>query len=160
MKRAPLFVFAGTVAGLAGILSFHTHPQTSAPAASAGTPAAKASPTTAARRQHRTKSKPAGSTAASSDAVRNLTGATERYGYGRLAVRVTVRGSRIINVSVPTLETSEQYSQQLAENTIPTLRQEVLAAQSAHINAVSGATYTSDAYAESVQAALDKLHHA
>jgi uncharacterized protein with FMN-binding domain len=75
-------------------------------------------------------------------------------------VRVTVRGSRIINVSVPTLETSEQYSEQLAENTIPTLRQEVLAAQSAHINAVSGATYTSEAYEQSVQAALDKLHQA
>jgi uncharacterized protein with FMN-binding domain len=160
MKRAPLFVFAGTVAGLAGILSFHTHPQTSAPAASAGTPAAKASPTPSATRQHRTKSKPAGSTAASSSAVRNLAGATEHYGYGQLAVRVTVRGSRIINVSVPTLVTSEQYSQQLAENTIPTLRREVLAAQSAHINAVSGATYTSEAYEESVQAALDKLHQA
>jgi uncharacterized protein with FMN-binding domain len=160
MKRAPLFVFAGTVAGLAGILSFHTHPQTSGPTASARTPAAKTSPTTPARRHGHTKSKPAGSTAASSGAVRNLAGATERYGYGQLAVRVTVRGSRIINVSVPSLKTSEQYSQTLAENTIPTLRSEVLAAQSAHINAVSGATYTSDAYAESVQAALDKLHQA
>jgi uncharacterized protein with FMN-binding domain len=38
------------------------------------------------------------------------------------------------------------------------LRNEVLAAQSANINAVSGATYTSQAYALSVQAALDKVH--
>jgi uncharacterized protein with FMN-binding domain len=38
------------------------------------------------------------------------------------------------------------------------LRREVLAAQSAHINGVSGATYTSEAYAYSVQAALDRLH--
>lgn len=163
MKRAPLFVFAGTVAGLAGILSFHTHPLTSAPAASASTRAAKASPTQptqSARRQHRTKAKSGGSTAASSSAVRSLAGATERYGYGQLAVRVTVRGDRIINVSVPLLSTAEQYSQQLAEQAIPTLRNEVLTAQSAHISAVSGATYTSDAYAASVQAALDKLHQA
>jgi len=158
MKRAPLFVFAGTVAGLAGILSFHTHPQTAAPAASAGTHAAKDSPTQPARRQDRKKSRSVGSTPASSSAVRSLTGATERYGYGQLAVRVTVRGSRIINVSVPALSTEEQYSQQLAEQAIPTLRNEVLTAQSAHIDGVSGATYTSQAYAASVQAALDKLH--
>jgi uncharacterized protein with FMN-binding domain len=34
----------------------------------------------------------------------------------------------------------------------------VLAARSARINAVSGATYTSQAYADSIQSALDKLH--
>ena len=38
------------------------------------------------------------------------------------------------------------------------LKSEVLAAHSARINAVSGATYTSQAYAASIQSALDKLH--
>jgi uncharacterized protein with FMN-binding domain len=38
------------------------------------------------------------------------------------------------------------------------LRTEVLSAQSLNVNAISGATYTSDAYAQSLQAALDKLH--
>jgi uncharacterized protein with FMN-binding domain len=37
------------------------------------------------------------------------------------------------------------------------LRNEILSAQSAHINAISGATYTSEAYAYSVQSALDAL---
>jgi uncharacterized protein with FMN-binding domain len=40
----------------------------------------------------------------------------------------------------------------------PQLRHEALTAQSAHIDAVSGATYTSDGYAQSLHSALDKLH--
>ena len=81
------------------------------------------------------------------------------YGYGELSTKVSVSGGRITGVSVPVLKTAEQYSQQLAAQVIPTLRNEVLAAQSARIQAVSGATYTSEAYAQSVQAALDKAHH-
>jgi uncharacterized protein with FMN-binding domain len=56
------------------------------------------------------------------------------------------------------LRTAEPYSQQLAGQVIPTLRSEVLSGQTASISGVSGATYTSQAYAMSVQAALDKLH--
>ena len=82
----------------------------------------------------------------------------ENYGYGELAARVSIRGGRITGIAIPVLRTAEQYSQQLAAQVIPTLRSEVLAAQSTRINAVSGATYTSQAYALSVQAALDKAH--
>jgi len=80
------------------------------------------------------------------------------YGYGELSVTVTVRGTQITAVSVPLLRTAEPYSQQIAEQVLPMLRSEVLAAHSAQIHAVSGATYTSAAYAQSIQSALDKLH--
>ena len=80
------------------------------------------------------------------------------YGYGELATRVTISHGRITRVGVPVLKTAEQFSQQLAVQAIPVLRNEVLSAQSARIQAVSGATYTSEAYAQSVQAALDKAH--
>ena len=80
------------------------------------------------------------------------------YGYGELATRVTISHGRITGVSVPVLKTAEQFSQQLAAQAIPVLRNEVLSAQSARIQAVSGATYTSEAYARSVQAALDQAH--
>ena len=79
-------------------------------------------------------------------------------GDGVLAVRVTVRGNRIESVAVAGLQTAEQYSQQLAAQVIPMLRSEVLSAQSAKINGISGASYTSQAYALSVQSALDSLH--
>jgi uncharacterized protein with FMN-binding domain len=85
-------------------------------------------------------------------------GASEQYGYGELAVKVTASGNHITNVAVATLQTAEPYSQQLASQVIPTLRSEVLSGQSAQINGVSGATYTSQAYVMSLQAALDKLH--
>jgi uncharacterized protein with FMN-binding domain len=170
MKRAPLFVFAGTVAGLAGILSFHTHPQTSGLAGSAENGSVNDGSTHPAKRHDPSVPRSGASTPASHSGhtsrasrashslVRSVTGAREQYGYGVLAVRVTVRGGHIVNVSVPFIRTAEQYSQQLASEAIPTLRNEVLAAQSANINGVSGATYTSQAYAKSLQAALDKLH--
>ena len=89
--------------------------------------------------------------------VRSALGATEQYGYGELAVRVTTRGRKIINVVVAEIQTAEP-SANLARQVIPTLRSEVLSGQTASINAVSGATYTSEAHAKSLQAALDKLH--
>lgn len=91
-------------------------------------------------------------------AARTVTGEGVNYGYGVLAVRVTASGSRITNVTVPTLQVAEQYSQQLAQQVIPMLKNEALHAQSAKIAAISGATYTSEAYAMSLQAALRKLH--
>ena len=156
MKRAPVFVLAGTVAGFVGIVSFHARPAT--PAALAGS----AGPT---GHTSRTNGRPAGNrstrrstTPTSLTGVRSALGTTEQYGFGELAVKVTIRGSRITDVTVPSIQTAEQYSQQLAAQVIPTLRSEVLAGQSANISAVSGASYTSQAYAASVQAALDKLH--
>jgi uncharacterized protein with FMN-binding domain len=152
MKRAPLFVLAGTVAGFAGILSFHTQPATSTALAGPSSHAERSAPKSkrAAAGQARVPAAPGG--------VRRAVGATEQYGYGLLAVKVTVRGNRITDVSVPIIQTAEQYSQQLASQVIPMLRSEVLSGQTASINGVSGATYTSQAYATSLQAALDKLH--
>lgn len=86
------------------------------------------------------------------------TGQSEQYGYGALAVTVTVTGTRITDVTLAQIQTAEQYSQQLAAQVIPTLRSQVLAAQTSRISGVSGATYTSEAYAMSIQSALDKLH--
>ena len=90
--------------------------------------------------------------------VRTAVGRSEQYGYGVLAVKVTVTGTRITSVVLSQLQTADQYSQQLAVQVIPMLRSQVLAAQTARINGVSGATYTSEAYATSIQSALDKLH--
>jgi uncharacterized protein with FMN-binding domain len=80
------------------------------------------------------------------------------FGYGTIAVKVTIHGTRITAVSVATLQTLEPTSQQICAQAIPVLRSEVLSAQSASINSVSGASYTSAGYARSLQAALDTLH--
>jgi uncharacterized protein with FMN-binding domain len=90
--------------------------------------------------------------------VRRATGPVEQYGYGQLAVQVTVHGTHLTDVRVSGLSTAESYSQQLAQAVIPMLRNEVLNAQSANVSAISGATYTSEAYLGSLQSALDALH--
>jgi uncharacterized protein with FMN-binding domain len=159
MKSAPWLVAGGVVAGFLGVLGMHKAGPTNMLGASGGsaaspaaTPAGAGPSATAGAAA--TASPGTGAAAAAGSAL----GAMEQYGYGELSARVTVSGGRITDVSVPVLKTAEQYSQQLASQVIPMLRSEVLAAQSAHINAVSGATYTSQAYALSVQAALDKVH--
>ena len=153
MKRAPWLVVAGAVAGFLGVVGLHKSAAPAALASSGSPPASQ--PSRAARHgQARTRTTPAAGTAATGTTL----GALENYGYGELAARVSISGGRITGITVPVLRTAEQYSQQLAVQVIPTLRSEVLAAQSARINAVSGATYTSQAYALSVQAALDKAH--
>jgi uncharacterized protein with FMN-binding domain len=143
MKSGPWLVVAGAVAGFAGVLGFHRAPQAAALNPARSQPSGRAT---------------TGAAATPGATSGTATGTLEQYGYGELAARVTVAGGHITAVSVPQLRTAEQYSQQLAQQVIPMLRQEVLAAQSAHIQAVSGATYTSQAYASSVQAALDQVH--
>ena len=162
MKRAAWYLAAGAVAGFAGVLGLHgrtapaepraaggapgrTQPGPSAPSSPSGTGPAPARPGPPGR-------------ATAGGGTHSVTGAMEQFGYGELAVRVTVTGSRITNVTVPAIQTAEPFSRQLSEQAIPLLRSQVLAADSASINGVSGATFTSEAYATSLQAALDRLH--
>jgi uncharacterized protein with FMN-binding domain len=49
-------------------------------------------------------------------------------------------------------------SQFIDQQAVPLLKQETLQAQSANIDTVSGATMTSEAYIQSLQAALKKAH--
>ena len=161
MKRAPWLVVAGAVAGFLGVVGLH---KTAPPGMLAGPgaqPASQASHTAKparARRESTPAATPATGSATAPAGPVTAVGTVENYGYGQLAARVSISGGRITAITVPVLRTAEQYSQQLAVQVIPTLRSEVLAAQNARINAVSGATYTSQAYAVSVQAALDKAH--
>ena len=149
MKRAGWYVVAGTVAGFAGVLGLHGSPAPAKVVAGPKPSGNSATPATS------------GGTATPTPAagpVRQVTGVVEQYGYGELSVTVTARGNQITGVSVPLLRTAEPYSQQLAQQVIPMLRAEVIAAHGAQIHGVSGATYTSVAYVRSIQSALDKLH--
>jgi hypothetical protein len=160
MKRAGWYVIAGAAAGFAGVVGFHgsgAAPSLVGSSPTGGTGAAPVPSPTAAGRTGPSPG-PAAPSGSAAGPARRATGSVVPYGYGELSVTVTVRGSQITAVSVPLLRTAEPYSQQLAEQVLPMLRSEVLAAHSAQIHAVSGATYTSAAYAQSIQSALDKLH--
>jgi hypothetical protein len=155
LRRTP-FVLTATAAGLAGVLSYHTH------ATSFGgfNPAAATRPTPPRRSP---ASQPQSTSGGGVTGVptplvsRQVTGPVITYGYGELAVRASLSGGRITAVDVTRLRTAEQYSQSLAQQVVPMLRSEVLQAQNANINLVSGATYTSEAFAMSLQRALKHL---
>jgi uncharacterized protein with FMN-binding domain len=78
--------------------------------------------------------------------------------WGDVQVSITVANGRITAVSVPVYPNSNGRDQQINARALPILTQETIAAQSAHIDTVSGATVTSDGYVESLQAALDAAH--
>jgi uncharacterized protein with FMN-binding domain len=89
--------------------------------------------------------------------VRSAVGPSEQFGYGAISVKVTVNGTRVVAVSVAGLQTAESYSQSIANEAIPLLTSEAISAQSANIQSVSGASYTSAGFAQSLQAALGDL---
>lgn len=163
LRRAPLFV-AGSVAGFTGLIAWHAvDAGTPVTAGMGGAGAAGRSRPAATSRAGAGQRHPAHRGASSrrprtGHLMRTATGPGVNFGYGTIAVKVTIHGTRITAVSVATLQTLEPTSQQICAQAIPVLRSEVLSAQSASINSVSGASYTSAGYARSLQAALDTLH--
>jgi uncharacterized protein with FMN-binding domain len=174
--RRTILTLGSTAAGLAALLSFKTHstaaavadPGASPAAASAASPhTGPASPTKATAKPRasagtspmKAKAKAsasAGSGSGSSMATRTITGAVESTMYGPMQVKVTLAGTRITNVAVVQETNDGQESQQIDSFSIPKLTAETLAAQSARIDTVSGATTTSTGYIGSLQSALDQ----
>lgn len=107
------------------------------PSSTTASPSAPAPPTTTARPQQ-------------------VIGSAESNPYGTVQVRLTLLGRRIVDVTTVQVPNDRGRSVEIAREAIPLLRQEVLKAQSAQIDAVSGASYDSQGYAQSVQAALDR----
>ncbi|MFC9917979.1 FMN-binding protein [Agromyces binzhouensis] len=75
--------------------------------------------------------------------------------FGDVQVRVTISGGSITDVTALQLTDSDGRSVQISNRAAPMLRTEVLQAQSASVSMIGGATYTSAAYLQSLQAALD-----
>jgi uncharacterized protein with FMN-binding domain len=144
MRRSPL-VLAATIAGTAGVLAFH--PQTPA----VQNAKASAAPT----------STPAASATASSGGSQGVSGTATGNAvdtqYGAAQVRVTVKNGKIVKLEALQLQSNDPHSQQISSSAAPVLQQEILGKQSAAVDAVSGASFTSASYVQSVQSALDKL---
>ena len=164
MRRA-VIVLGSTAAGLAALLSFKTHsvaaadPAPSAPAPSATTPQAASSSMGSAAAKASTTPKAGTTTQASTAtqaATRTVTGTVASTQYGPMQVQVTLAGTKITKVTVLQRTDDGSESDQIDSTAIPMLTSETLAAQSAHIDAVSGASYTSSGYIQSLQSALDK----
>ncbi|WP_344108488.1 FMN-binding protein [Kribbella alba] len=102
-------------------------------------------------------SKPTPSTAAKTVTVN---GAAVDTDYGPVQVQVSVRGKKIISATAIAYPQSSGRDMAINSYAIPMLQQDTVAKQSAQVDTVSGATYTSDGYRQSLQSALDAAHQA
>jgi len=143
MKRAPI-VLTATAAGFAATLGFHAH----RPAvATAVTPAATATATAT----------PAGTaTSSSSSGTKTVASDVVSTQYGNVQLKVTISGGKITDVTPVQLPQTDPKSYAISSYAAPLLRQSALSKQSANIDLVSGATYTSENYKAALQSALDK----
>ncbi|WP_405826409.1 FMN-binding protein [Streptomyces sp. NBC_00838] len=76
--------------------------------------------------------------------------------YGTVQVAATVKAGKLTDVKVIQVPSGNGRDQQIAAYAVPRLTKEALATHSAHIDAVSGASYTSQGYIQSLQSALDR----
>jgi hypothetical protein len=163
VKRGPI-VIAGTVAGLVAVLEFHTTPAkltiaggSTLPAIAAGGGAGTAGSSSTGQGRSAPPTGPS-SGAGGQSASRTATGPGVNYNFGVLSVKVTASGGKIIKIGIASLDDGgNPRSQSIDQQAIPILEQQALQAQSANIQGVSGASYTSAGFAQSLQAALHSL---
>ncbi|MGW0286650.1 FMN-binding protein [Streptomyces sp. NPDC003236] len=142
--RRIVLASAATVSGMVLLLSLKPH---AGPALAAGTPAPAPTSSSAGVSP--------GTTKAPATGTRTVTGDSVQTRWGPVQVRVTIRGGKLTDVTAVTYPTENPRDQEINSYAVPQLRREALDAQSAQIDSVSGATYTSDGYRQSLQSALD-----
>ena len=85
-----------------------------------------------------------------------VTGTAAQTRYGPVQVQLEVTGARVTNVTILQYPNRDGRDLQISQYALPRLIQETLDAQGSNISMVSGATYTSQGYAQSLQSALDQ----
>ncbi|MCD9879342.1 FMN-binding protein [Streptomyces guryensis] len=144
--RRIVLASAATVSGMVMLLSLKPH---STSAAALAVPAPSSS------------SSASGGTGGSSGSggsttvTKTVTGDTIQTRWGPVQVRITLKSGKLTEVTAVTYPTDNPRDQEINSYALPRLRSEALQAQSANIDTVSGATYTSDGYRQSLQSALD-----
>ena len=153
--RRVLLASAATVSGIVMLLALkpHTAPTVitdSAAAAPSAAPSAGASASPGASSGSGGSGK-----SGSSSGTKTVTGDTVQTRWGPVQVKVTIKSGRITDVTAVQYPSDNPRDQEINQYALPQLRSEALAAQSASIDTVSGATYTSQGYQQSLQSALD-----
>jgi len=161
MRRVVL-ALGGTVAGLVMLLSFRSHLASTASAGvtagSGGTGTSPGSSSAAGSGSSAASGAAAASApvSAGSGTGTAVTGDAIATPYGPTQVQVTLNAGKIVKVTVLQHTDDGINSQMIDGHALPLLNNETLTAQSAKIDAVSGASYTSAGYIKSLQSALDK----
>jgi uncharacterized protein with FMN-binding domain len=168
VRRTALTIVA-TVVGLVLLLQFKTHSSgaSGSSLASLGplssrsqgatrpSPAATRTPQRSSRHSQPPRHRQTSSAKPTVSATITATGQTVQTRYGPVQVRIVETAGRLTDVTAIQLPSADSHSSDIAAAAAPILRSEALRANSARIDTVSGATYTSDGYAQSLQSALD-----
>ena len=164
----------GTISGLVLLFSYHTSTATrAATVAATATEDSQSAATTpnAAESQGSSSSSSSGSSSGSTESEPSssaqatestagvsgtFTGDAVQTRYGAVQVEITVQDGVITSSAAIQYPNRDRHDQQINSYAVPVLNAEAVDAQSAHIDAVSGATYTSVGYVRSLQSAIDE----
>ena len=149
MNKKPLLILTGTIAGTVGVLSY-------APATQAKTPALTQSATTVSSSASKTATAATSATTSATAkkvVTRTVKGSVVQTQFGPVQVQITLNGEKI--TAIKALQTPQGgRSSWINKQAVPYLVQQTLAAQSAAIQGVGGATYTTEGWITSLQSAL------
>lgn len=158
MRRA-VSALVVTVVVTVLLVNFHARPALSIHAATPAARPAASSPSSGSSSSGNGNGSAAATTPKRTAAKsRTIVGPAVQTQYGTVQVAVTVKGSRLRDVRALVLPSGSGRTNEISIQAGPLLRQEAMAAQSANIDTLSGASYTSDGYRRSLQAALDRAH--
>ena len=155
--RKIVVALMGTVSGLIMLFSYHT--SLGGSGTLAVPPSIGASTTTSGGGSG--TSSAGGSSSGTSSAGGSstpVTGDTAQTRWGPVRVQITVSGGQITDVTAVQYPNGNGRDQEINSYALPVLAKEALAAQSANIDHVSGATVTSDGYVQSLQSAIDQAN--
>jgi uncharacterized protein with FMN-binding domain len=166
--RRILVAVTGTIAGVIAVFLYPTSVNqtvavstvtgsTSTSTSSTGT-TSSSSPTSSASSSPTSSASSSPTSSASSSSSSTASGtfsSTTSMRYGTVTVTITVKNGQVTAAS-GSQSSNDNRSQMIASQAIPTLNSAAVAAQSAKISLASHATYTSDAYVQSLQAAIDQ----
>ena len=97
-------------------------------------------------------------TTSTSSAAKTYAGDAVMTRYGNVQVQITVKDGKITTAEVLQVPWNDRHDQMINSEAVPVYNQETVAAQSAQIDVVSGATYTWDGYTQSLQSAIDQAN--
>ncbi len=151
------FIIGTAVLGIYGIYSVgirHINPVIAKPATLAATSTSQKSRTTSTKAANNTAASGSGSTGKYKDGV--YTGSSSYVYFGNVQVAVTIAKGKISNVKFLQFPNTHATSVYINQQAMPYLKQEAIQAQTSKVQIISGATFTSEGFIQSLQNALKK----
>jgi uncharacterized protein with FMN-binding domain len=149
---------SGTASASAGVDPNGTGGEDTSAAGSSPSPSPSVSPSVSASGSASSSSGSSSGSSSASGSSGTFTGEVAGTQWGDVEVRITVKDGKITQSEAVEYPDGNFRDQQINAYALPELNSEVVSAQSGSIDAVSGATVTSDGYIQSLQSAIDQAH--